>query len=70
MPFHFAVDGHWGPWLSWEECSKTCGAGERVRYRQCNNPPAQFGGLPCQGEMAQKDVCNKKNCPCKFLYHF
>lgn len=61
--FECPVDGHWGPWLSWEECSKTCGAGERVRYRRCNNPPAQFGGLPCQGEMAQKDVCNKKNCP-------
>ncbi|XP_036354448.1 hemicentin-1-like isoform X2 [Octopus sinensis] len=57
------VDGRWGPWLSWEECSKTCGVGVRARRRQCNNPPAQYGGRECDGNNVMKELCNKKKCP-------
>ena len=57
------VDGGWGDWLAWEECSKTCGLGERVRMRKCNNPAPFNGGRPCQGEAVQRLECNLSPCP-------
>ncbi|GAB1607433.1 hypothetical protein Ahia01_001026800 [Argonauta hians] len=57
------VDGQWGPWLSWEECSKTCGVGVRSRNRQCNNPPPQYGGTECSGNKVEEELCNKRHCP-------
>lgn len=59
------VDGEWGNWLPWDECSKSCGAGERVRRRLCDNPQPQFGGVPCEGDSAERVACNVKRCPSK-----
>ncbi|XP_052278810.1 A disintegrin and metalloproteinase with thrombospondin motifs adt-1-like, partial [Dreissena polymorpha] len=41
------VDGKWGSWYPWSECSTTCGPGEMLRLRLCNNPRPQYGGLYC-----------------------
>ncbi|KAM4677962.1 LOW QUALITY PROTEIN: SCO-spondin-like [Discoglossus pictus] len=49
------VHGSWGPWGPWTPCD-VC-AGESVRTRQCNSPPARFGGTPCEGEERQSRGC-------------
>ncbi|XP_060137056.1 SCO-spondin-like [Zootoca vivipara] len=45
------VDGAWSTWSPWSPCD-ACG-GESARSRECSNPPARFGGLPCPGEARQ-----------------
>uniref|UniRef100_A0A3B4Z1V9 Hemicentin-1 n=1 Tax=Stegastes partitus TaxID=144197 RepID=A0A3B4Z1V9_9TELE len=47
------VDGSWSEWTLWEECSRSCGQGNRTRVRTCSNPPAQHGGRPCEGKAVE-----------------
>ncbi|KAJ8374864.1 hypothetical protein SKAU_G00054440 [Synaphobranchus kaupii] len=56
------VHGSWGSWSSWSECD-VC-AGESVRNRECNSPPARFGGLPCLGEGRQSRSCHDNVTDC------
>lgn len=32
------VDGGWGGWKDWGECSRTCGGGVERAIRDCDNP--------------------------------
>ncbi|NWI93347.1 HMCN1 protein, partial [Pitta sordida] len=57
------VDGSWSEWGLWEECSKSCGQGNRSRSRSCSNPPAQHGGRPCDGSAVESLLCNVRPCP-------
>ncbi|TKS74334.1 Hemicentin-1 Fibulin-6 [Collichthys lucidus] len=57
------VDGNWSEWSLWEECSRTCGQGNRTRVRTCSNPPAQHGGRPCEGEAVEVIMCSVRPCP-------
>ncbi|NWV42606.1 HMCN1 protein, partial [Grantiella picta] len=57
------VDGSWSEWGLWEECSKSCGQGNRTRSRTCSNPPAQHGGKPCEGSALETVMCNLRPCP-------
>uniref|UniRef100_H0WC62 Hemicentin-1 n=1 Tax=Cavia porcellus TaxID=10141 RepID=H0WC62_CAVPO len=57
------VNGHWSEWSLWEECTKTCGRGNRTRTRTCNNPSAQHGGRPCEGNAVEIIMCNIRPCP-------
>ncbi|KAL4635075.1 hemicentin-1 [Arapaima gigas] len=57
------VDGSWSEWTAWEECSNTCGQGNRTRVRTCSNPPAQHGGRPCEGKAVEAVVCSIRPCP-------
>uniref|UniRef100_UPI0037E9B6AB hemicentin-1 n=1 Tax=Semicossyphus pulcher TaxID=241346 RepID=UPI0037E9B6AB len=57
------VDGSWGSWQSWGECSASCGGGERSRVRLCNSPSASNGGRPCPGDSSQLSRCNAQACP-------
>ncbi|TMS20257.1 Hemicentin-1, partial [Larimichthys crocea] len=52
------VDGNWSEWSLWEECSRTCGQGNRTRVRTCSNPPAQHGGRPCEGKAVEVLMCS------------
>ena len=40
-------------WQEWSECSKTCGIGTRIRFRN----------WMCQGRKEEKGLCNMDPCP-------
>jgi len=58
------VDGKWGPWSEFGDCSKSCGGGIQQRTRECT--PPLHGGKPCEGEASESRACNTKRCPDKF----
>ncbi|XP_034187688.1 A disintegrin and metalloproteinase with thrombospondin motifs 9 isoform X1 [Osmia lignaria lignaria] len=57
------VDGQWGEWGRYGECSRTCGGGIKKKYRECNNPPPQNYGKYCVGERVKYRSCATKECP-------
>ncbi|KAK3506808.1 hypothetical protein QTP70_028372 [Hemibagrus guttatus] len=57
------VDGQWSDWTPWEECSRTCGQGNRTRVRTCSKPPAQHGGRACEGRAVEVIMCSMRPCP-------
>ncbi|XP_044243814.3 hemicentin-1 isoform X3 [Ursus arctos] len=57
------VDGSWSEWSPWEECTRSCGRGNQTRTRTCNNPSAQYGGRPCEGNAVEIIMCNIRPCP-------
>uniref|UniRef100_A0A3P8RX36 SCO-spondin n=1 Tax=Amphiprion percula TaxID=161767 RepID=A0A3P8RX36_AMPPE len=56
------VHGSWSPWSAWLECDGC--AGSSTRTRECNSPPARFGGLPCLGEGRQSRGCHDNITVC------
>jgi hypothetical protein len=57
------VNGGWSEWLPWDECSQTCGQGQRSRMRECNNPVPSYDGHLCSGESREFEYCNLRPCP-------
>ncbi|GAA6099393.1 hemicentin-1 isoform X2 [Tachysurus ichikawai] len=57
------VNGQWSDWTPWEECSRTCGQGNRTRVRTCSKPPAQHGGRACEGRVVEVIMCSIRPCP-------
>uniref|UniRef100_UPI004038E811 SCO-spondin-like n=1 Tax=Callospermophilus lateralis TaxID=76772 RepID=UPI004038E811 len=48
----------WSAWSSWTPCDRSCGSGVRARFRSPSNPPAAFGGAPCEGDKQELQVCH------------
>ena len=59
----FAVDGQWSSWSLWSVCSVTCGQGEQVRTRSCDNPSPDHGGDECGGQSEERRDCDTITCP-------
>lgn len=57
------VDGAWGPWGAYSECSAKCGGGFRIRRRKCDDPAPQNSGLECNGCHMEYEMCNTHACP-------
>ena len=62
------MDGGYGKWGSWSDCSITCGKtkGIRTRYRLCNDPKPSEGGKNCpEDDGADTKTCTPplKKCP-------
>ncbi|KAF5890956.1 A disintegrin and metalloproteinase with thrombospondin motifs 10-like, partial [Clarias magur] len=57
------VDGQWGTWSPWEECSRTCGGGVSSSVRHCDSPRPTIGGRFCLGERKRFKSCNIEECP-------
>ena len=59
------VDGGWGMWKPWSDCSKTCGGGgEAEKTRECDSPAPAHGGKECKGDDTMKKECG--GLPCKY----
>jgi len=56
------VDGVWGEWSGYGECSTTCGPGEQERVRSVEIDAAH-GGVACAGDDTQKRDCELMSCP-------
>lgn len=56
------VDGGWSEWVNIVNCTKSCGSGERISYRKCDDPVPKNGGKTCSGESVQRIACNIKPC--------
>ncbi|XP_069932953.1 SCO-spondin [Oryctolagus cuniculus] len=48
----------WSAWSSWAPCDRSCGSGMRARFRSPSNPPAAYGGAPCEGDTRELQVCH------------
>ncbi|CAH1785587.1 unnamed protein product [Owenia fusiformis] len=58
------VNGGLGSWTAWEQCSTTCGDGEKIRTRECNNPAPAYGGDECiADDLTEKMSCKIQECP-------
>ncbi|KAL9989268.1 hypothetical protein ACROYT_G003801 [Oculina patagonica] len=57
------VNGGWGDWSRWSECSVSCGFGMRSRERKCDSPKPQYRGAPCnEAEKVGQEKCRIKEC--------
>nr|XP_022321026.1 coadhesin-like isoform X3 [Crassostrea virginica] len=57
-----AVDGQWGAWSGFSNCSVKCGNGTKTRTRSCDNPAPQYGGLKCAGNESEAVACSASDC--------
>ncbi|CAL8343155.1 unnamed protein product [Lota lota] len=57
------VHGAWSSWSEFSPCSRTCGGGVSYRTRDCNNPRPAFGGIDCEGEDVEAELCHRRQ-PC------
>nr|XP_039262684.1 uncharacterized protein LOC120338794 [Styela clava] len=58
------VDGEWGSWRPWFQCSASCGEGIQNRTRECDSPSPEDGGKECDGLKYQIRTCNAPiECP-------
>lgn len=62
----FPVNGNWSAWSDWSTCSVTCSVGVETRSRSCDNPPPQFNGHACVGNVTDTQPCNDSVCPCEW----
>ncbi|XP_033833428.1 A disintegrin and metalloproteinase with thrombospondin motifs 15-like [Periophthalmus magnuspinnatus] len=60
---HIKVDGQWGKWGPFGDCSRTCGGGVQLAKRECNNPVPENGGKYCYGLRIKYRSCNFRSCP-------
>ncbi|XP_077579277.1 A disintegrin and metalloproteinase with thrombospondin motifs 15 [Stigmatopora nigra] len=56
------VDGRWGRWGVFGDCSRTCGGGVQLAKRECNNPVPENGGKYCYGLRVKYRSCNLNPC--------
>lgn len=56
------MNGAWGPWKL-GKCNVTCGIGNLIRTRECNNPLPANGGEECVGPSREVQPCDEGCCP-------
>lgn len=65
--FFFTVNGGYGEWGKFSECTVTCGGGVWLRTRKCNKPETVLPGKTCEeqglGPNEEMAPCNVESCP-------
>ena len=66
---YISENGNYSDWSEWSPCDHTCGIGQQIKTRKCNNPPPRDGGKNCSslGPAIESQACNITNCPSKTL---
>ena len=60
--FH-SVDGGYGEWSAWSDCTQTCDGGQKHRYRDCNSPRPLGKGKVCDSDEGfHFKFCNEFSC--------
>jgi len=59
------INGSYGEWSDWGQCSKKCGGGIKLMNRKCDKPSPRFGGKDCSelGKPIMSHACNEQPCP-------
>lgn len=60
-----------GGWSHWSEsvCTVSCGRGQSIRTRLCDNPRPQYNGSNCAGTNMMRDRCQDlPDCPRKWWH--
>ncbi|GFS05116.1 SCO-spondin [Elysia marginata] len=60
------IDGYFGDWSAWGQCSVSCGGGTQTRDRSCIAPKHE--GKDCQGPSNETQDCNTQPCPVDGVY--
>ena len=63
--YEYQVNGSWGEWEQWEDCTASCDGGEQSRIRVCDSPAPAFGGTNCTDDgssSSETQPCNENNC--------
>ena len=63
-----AMNGNWGKWTSFSDCTHSCSGGTQFRLRSCDNPGPAYGGIWCPGNDTHIQSCNMDPCPGKFVF--
>ena len=76
IPYCHLVNGNWGKWSIYSNCSRKCGGGEQIKSRLCIRPSPSNGGLQClktngnsseiTDRVTEENVsrtCNTNPCP-------
>lgn len=50
------MHGQWGRWGQWSVCPDSCGPGQQIRFRRCNNPYPHFNGEDCKGKTKNRQL--------------
>lgn len=56
-----STDGRWGDWSSWSGCSRSCGGGQKERFREVAVMPSG-GGAPVEGGDRELAECSTQRC--------
>ena len=61
------MDGGWGDWSNWGDCSSDCNdGGTQDRTRNCDSPVKEGTGADCVGDGSESQPCNEDVvCPGK-----
>ena len=62
------MNGNWNTWEGFGRCSVTCGGGNMIRTRVCNNPPPMNGGNSCEGSDTEARECGIESCAGILVY--
>ena len=68
--FYILVNGGWGEWTRWGDCSAPCEGGTKNRTRRCNNPTPKYNGKHCNADGSsdtQTKQCNTFRCLGKII---
>ncbi|XP_066931095.1 properdin-like isoform X1 [Clytia hemisphaerica] len=62
------VNGQYGAWSAYSQCSKSCGGGKQKKTRKCDSPAPAHGGAECEGPAEDERACNTQACPVNGKY--
>ncbi|VDI03934.1 Hypothetical predicted protein [Mytilus galloprovincialis] len=57
------IPANWGEWGAWNSCPVTCGGGQQISKRFCDDPPPHAGGATCIGFDNKTNECATTACP-------